>query len=134
MHPLCFPHCGQKHPAVESSSICAQAGQGVTAQAWHGLPGVFLGASEEEAEVPRGGRTVVSFPSSCIQSIHFPAFLPLQLSYPHCSSHPQSAPPMEKPKPCALESCIPTTGWVGPWNSSAVPVLLCPYSVCGDLD
>lgn len=65
----------------------------------------------------QGGRTFVPFLSSCSQSMHFPAFLPIQLSYPDCSSHFQSTPLLEKPKPCAPESCIPAPGWAGPWNT-----------------
>lgn len=92
VHPLCFHHSGQKHAAVESSSICAQAlGRGWGATRW----------------------VNPSFSSSCIQSMHFPAFLPLQLSYPACSSPPESSPLLEKPKPCAPESCIRSCHRVG---------------------
>lgn len=80
MHPLCFPHCGQKHPAVESSSICAQAGQGVTAQAWHSLPGVFLGARRKRLRYLEVGEPLFLF--------HPPAFRVciFQLSSPFSSA------------------------------------------------
>lgn len=132
VHSLCFHHNGQKHPAVESSRLCAHTGH-----------------SPSVAQPPRGFPWCIRKRLRCHEVgeqlflSHPPAFRVciFQLSFPF-SSVTQTAALTPSPALCwksqslvhQRAASIPAAGWVGPWNNSAVPVLLCPYSACGDLD
>lgn len=128
VHPLCFPYCGQSIQQWRAAVSVLKRGKG--SQPKHGTASQgFSLVPVKRLRYQEVGELLFLFHPPAFRVCIFQLLLPLQLSYPDCSSHPQCTPPMEKPKSCALESCIPTTGWAGPWNSSAVPVLLCPYSV-----